>query len=173
MGDVADILGMGKAKESSAADVASQMMNDAKPKGGSKEKRKKPKGMAREVYDLLGPDGIVPSMETNKVSTGFKNKRASALRGRWVWAPFTSSSRSDQQPFYHWVKADVQYSDYPYAKFNLKLDNIPMYTGVFLLLFPSCVAGQVVAYCFNSPSILPPPLSLAFRRRRVHHLPAV
>ena len=128
MGDVADILGMVKPKDSTAAEVASQIMTDAKPKATS-QKRKKPKGMAREVYDLLGPDGIVPSMETNKVSTGFKNKRASALRGRWVWAPFTSSARSDQQPFYHWAKADVQFNDYNYVKFNVKLDNLAMYTG--------------------------------------------
>lgn len=145
MGDVADILGMQKAKESTAAEMATQIMMDAaKPKGGNSLKRKKPKGMAREVFDLLGPDGIVPSMETNKISTGFKNKRTSVLRGRWVWAPFTSSARSDQQPFYHWAKADVQYNDYPYAKFNVKLDNPPIYTGMLysfymMLTFESCI----------------------------------
>lgn len=138
MGDVADILGMSQKKESSAAEVASQLMTDAKPKGKVLEKKKKPKGMAREVYDLLGPDGIVSSMETTKVSTGIKNKRASALRGRWVWAPFTSSARSDQQPFYHWTRADLQFNDYSYAKFNVKLDTGAMYSGELCLL-PDCL----------------------------------
>ena len=31
---------------------------------------------------------------------------------------------SDSQPFYHWVKADLQNFDYVYAKFNTKLDPI-------------------------------------------------
>jgi DNA methyltransferase 1-associated protein 1 len=39
-----------------------------------------------------------------------------------VWAPFTNTARTDNQVFYHWVKADVQYSDYAYAKFNVKVD---------------------------------------------------
>lgn len=34
------------------------------------------------------------------------------------------SLRSDSQPFFHWVKADLQAFDYVYAKFNTKLDPI-------------------------------------------------
>lgn len=130
MGDVADILGFKAPKENTAAEMASQIMSNVPlaPKMTGNIKRKKPKGMAREVFDLLGNDAFVPAMETNKPTQGFKNKRSSALRGKWIWAPFKSSARADQAEFYHWAKADVQYTDYPYAKFNVKVDAPAMYT---------------------------------------------
>ena len=40
----------------------------------------------------------------------------------WTWAPFASSSRTDGTMFYHWVRANVEYPDYPYARFDLHLD---------------------------------------------------
>jgi DNA methyltransferase 1-associated protein 1 len=126
MGDIADILGMNE-KQNSSADVAAKFFAE-KPKDLGKIK-KKPKGMSREVFDLIGKDTLVPSMQSNSsLPTGaFKSKRASALKGKWVWASFTNSARSKEEgntPFYHWVKADVQYTDYPYSKFNVKLDQI-------------------------------------------------
>jgi hypothetical protein len=42
------------------------------------------------------------------------------------WAPFESSSiELKGSCIFHWVKkADVQTSDYPYAKFNMKLNEL-------------------------------------------------
>lgn len=128
MGDVADILGLNE-KPSTSADIAAKFFAD-KPKVIGKG-MKKPKGMSREVFDLIGrdKDALVPSMQSNATLTSgaFKSKRTSALKGKWVWAAFTSSARPKEEgnsSFFHWVKADVQYSDYPYAKFNVKLDPI-------------------------------------------------
>lgn len=127
MGDVADILGLNE-KTNSSADIAAKFFAE-KPK--AQGKGKKPKGMSREVFDLIGrdKDALVPSMQSNATLTtgAFKSKRASALKGKWVWAPFTNSARPKEESnsaFFHWVKADVQYTDYPYAKFNIKLDPI-------------------------------------------------
>jgi DNA methyltransferase 1-associated protein 1 len=127
MGDVADILGLNE-KSNSSADIAAKFFAE-KPKAVGKGK--KPKGMSREVFDLIGrdKDALVPSMQSNAtLSAGaFKSKRASALKGKWVWARFTNSARPKEDgnsAFYHWVKADVQYTDYPYAKFNIKLDPV-------------------------------------------------
>ena len=41
-----------------------------------------------------------------------------------LWKPFGSSARQDGVMFYHWIRSDVdkQLVDYPYAKFNKKLD---------------------------------------------------
>ena len=127
MGDVADILGLNE-RSNSSADVAAKFFAE-KPKAVGKGK--KPKGMSREVFDLIGRDGnaLVSSIQSNvSLATGvFKSKRASAVKGKWVWAPFSSSARPKEEgnsAFFHWVKADLQVSDYPYAKFNVKLDPI-------------------------------------------------
>ena len=42
----------------------------------------------------------------------------------WVWAPFSSSSRTDGTLFYHWVRANVEYPDYPFARFDIHLDPV-------------------------------------------------
>ena len=39
----------------------------------------------------------------------------------WTWAPFTSSARTDGLMLNHWVRAGVEYPDYPYARFNIQL----------------------------------------------------
>ena len=41
---------------------------------------------------------------------------------RWVWAPFSSSARTDGAQFSHWVRSGVEYPDYPYARFDVHLD---------------------------------------------------
>ena len=134
MGDVADILGLGAKAPLSASEEASKILGD-KPKFHSHKNAKKPKGMSREVFGLLGHESLNPSIQTNKipVTQGFKTKRSTALKGKWVWAPFAkpsssnSFSQASEQPkpcLYHWVKADVQYMEYPYAKFDIQLEKL-------------------------------------------------
>mmetsp|Transcript_103772 Transcript_103772/g.203503 ORF Transcript_103772/g.203503 Transcript_103772/m.203503 type:complete len:560 (+) Transcript_103772:51-1730(+) len=121
MSDVADMLGL-SAKPSSgnlASEEAQKIMGEkAKTKG-----IKKPKGMSREVYDLLGKDGLAPATQANVIAPSFKNKRSNALKGKWVWTHINSSARQNNQPvFFHWIRAEQTYVDYPYASFNVKLD---------------------------------------------------
>lgn len=42
----------------------------------------------------------------------------------WVWAPFSSSSRTDGTLLHHWVRANVEYPDYPFARFDIHLDPV-------------------------------------------------
>jgi len=50
---------------------------------------------------------------------------SSSKRARpWVWAPFASSSRTDGTMFRHWVRKHIEYTDYPYAKFDVHLDPV-------------------------------------------------
>ena len=42
----------------------------------------------------------------------------------WIWAPFSSSARSDGLMLHHWVRAKVEYPDYPYARFDVHLDPV-------------------------------------------------
>ena len=44
------------------------------------------------------------------------------LRNRWAWKDFSSSARHDSAKFFHWVRANVEYADYPYARFDVHLD---------------------------------------------------
>lgn len=129
MGDVADILGLGLNKESSNTiiDETNRILNGStKSKGhhNANKLNKKPKGMSREVFSLLGKDSFVSTIQGTKSTAAiFKSKRSSAVRGKWIWSTFKNSSRNDNnEVFYHWVKADIQYADYPYAKFNITLD---------------------------------------------------
>lgn len=64
-------------------------------------------------------DGSDPKV---KVGTKWISR---AKRARpWTWAPFSSSSRTDGATFRHWVRAGVEYTDYPYAKFDIHLDPV-------------------------------------------------
>lgn len=136
MSDVADILGYGNRISSSSnmnalGDEAQRIMQ-----GGERAKNaagvrplKKPKGMSREVFRLLGVDNasFTPSIQpAAPVVGGFKNKRANALKGKWLWQRIATSSVAApyQQclPF-RWTKADLSFVDYPYAKFNIQYNH--------------------------------------------------
>lgn len=158
MGDVADILGKKNSSGDSQSnsqrpanapsqssnpsnktmeEMSTKIMKSSKANVSSFKslKSKKPKGMSREVFSLLGVDSFVSSMQggnlnvtqTKNISNvnptvpsgALKSKRSSALRGKWIWTSFKNSARTDNQEFYHWVKADITYNDYPYAKFNI------------------------------------------------------
>lgn len=126
MSDVADMLGIANQprQQLSAGEEASKLLAD-KPKAAAAEKKKKPKGMKREVFDLIAKDGIAPSVQTNSMNPVFKSKRTLVTEGKWVWASIESSARSDHlQSLRHWVRADKFYPDYPYAQFNVKMDAI-------------------------------------------------
>ncbi|KAL3817751.1 hypothetical protein ACHAXA_010971 [Cyclostephanos tholiformis] len=40
----------------------------------------------------------------------------------WAWRSFASTARRDGAEFHHWVRANVEYADYPYARFDVCLD---------------------------------------------------
>ena len=74
MGDVANILGIQSKAALSTAETAQAILAGSTSAAPAKKKPKKPKGMSREVYDLMGPDGLVPAMETSqKVHSGSEN----------------------------------------------------------------------------------------------------
>jgi DNA methyltransferase 1-associated protein 1 len=128
MGDVADILGLGsKGGGDGTSDPLSLALGDGR-KGKNKDKDKrasKPAGMSREVYALLGKEGMPPVAPVSKptIVKGMKARRDDKDT-KWVWAPFGNSARSDGLQLRHWVKEGVEYPDYPYARYNVKLDAV-------------------------------------------------
>lgn len=124
MSDVADMLGMTQPspRVMSAAEEAAKLLQD-KPKVVDK-KAKKPKGMKREVFDLISKDGIPPVVQTSS-NPVFKSKRALTNEGKWIWAAIESSARPDNlRAMHHWIRADKYYPDYPYAQFNVKVERL-------------------------------------------------
>lgn len=127
MSDVADILGFGAKPPppATAADEANKFLLTNKNKGEPKKtKEKKPKGMKREVFDLIGENGLVPAVQNNQIAPSFKSKRVIGFKGKWAYAQIESSARCDQLSLNHWILADISYNDYPYAKYNIKIENV-------------------------------------------------
>ncbi|VEU37526.1 unnamed protein product [Pseudo-nitzschia multistriata] len=64
------------------------------------------------------------SKSETRVKVGSKWISASKRARPWTWAPFASSSRTDGAVFHHWVRKNVEYTDYPYAKFDVHMDPV-------------------------------------------------
>ena len=62
---------------------------------------------------------LIPSI----IKLGNRTIQTSKAPRSWSWAPFTSSARhNDNAKFHHWVRSNVEYADYPYARFDVSLD---------------------------------------------------
>ncbi len=94
MGDVADILGFNKQPTSGSGSAILDEINAKTIAPNDKKKVAKPKGMSREVFSLLGKDGLTPSIQSNSMvaSNAFKTKWTNSLKGKWIWAPITPFS---------------------------------------------------------------------------------
>lgn len=138
MNDVAQILGDTESKgQRLEGSTSSTTQNPSKAM--------KITGMSKEVMDLLSGKQdsksaalppIVPTFSSKhepaapggdtavKVKVGSKWISSDKPARKWAWAPFASSSRTDGAIFHHWVRANVEYTDYPYAKFDIHLDPV-------------------------------------------------
>lgn len=120
--DVTDILGISRPSGSDESFKA--LLEDGNNKQKlNKKNQTKPKGMSRELFALMGPDGLTPSIQTNQ-SNLFKDKRQHLMHGKWVWSKFRNSARNDDLQCSHWIKTELQGYDYTYAKFNVKIEPI-------------------------------------------------
>ena len=130
MGDVAQILGVNGGSQQPPP-PAHHQPNKAEKQQIAAEK---------DLWTLAGekrtkiPTASLPPMvpqtirtkesgpDTIKVGTKWISTKKAARP--WVWAPFSSSSRTDGTLFYHWVRANVEYPDYPFARFDIHLDPV-------------------------------------------------
>ncbi|KAJ1795809.1 swr complex subunit, partial [Coemansia sp. RSA 2599] len=70
--------------------------------------------MSRELNSLYLENQSIPvPLDLFQAKPKFGTKAE-----RWVWRGFKSSARADDLALYHWAKANEQYSDYYYARFN-------------------------------------------------------
>lgn len=125
MGDVAAILGLGVSRESETG-------TSLAPKPASLKTNKalnQTTAFTKPVLDVLTSSKstdqssaslppIVPAM----VIVNNRYIQSSKKARPWCWAPFSSNARNDGLLLHHWVRAGVEYPEYPFARFNVHLD---------------------------------------------------
>ena len=125
MSDIIDILGIEKEEETIKEE-----------KKGKKESRNDPyASLPRYLRDLVGDNNPLPDIAFEKKKSSVCWKWVDCIEiviskepaQKWVYKEFTSSARSDGATFSHWVRRNVEYPDYPFARFNVKI-NVITYT---------------------------------------------
>ncbi|KAM5558417.1 SWR1-complex protein 4 [Rosa sericea] len=113
--DAKDILGLPK---------TTHPLSQEKKSRPPKESQRKPDGISREVYALIG--GVPPLMPAIEPSQ-LKKRPPSDEKITWQWLPFTNSARKDDLQLYHWVRVvngAPPTGDYSFAKYNKTVDVI-------------------------------------------------
>ncbi|OCH94301.1 hypothetical protein OBBRIDRAFT_747979 [Obba rivulosa] len=85
------------------------------------ERARKPEGISRELYSLIGPS--VPSLAAQLAKPRLKQKPNLGGGGRvkWEWRSFKNGARSDGFELSHWAKAGSDpNAEYPFAKYNVQ-----------------------------------------------------
>ncbi|KAG7449019.1 uncharacterized protein BT62DRAFT_888547 [Guyanagaster necrorhizus] len=109
-----------------AADVRSilsiqaHFVPSAAAKKQSTSQAKKPEGISRELYSLIGPSA--PSLAAQLQKPQLKQKpRLGSSAVRWEWRKFRNGARGDSLELGHWVKATADPdTEYPFSKYNVQ-----------------------------------------------------
>lgn len=87
---------------------------------------KRPEGMHREVFALLYNDNKdAPPLFPTDTGQGYKQMKAKLGMKKvrpWKWMPFTNPARTDGAVFHHWRRLADEGKEYPFARFNKKVD---------------------------------------------------
>ncbi len=113
--DAADILG---------AAPRSEFRPRVRPVPKENEVVKGLKGLNREVFQLTGgnPGPASPTGVSAQVPIFQKKRKGASKQVHWEWVCFSNSARTDGLELKHWQKKGVQWEDYPFARFNKKLE---------------------------------------------------
>ncbi|KAI0355387.1 hypothetical protein OH77DRAFT_1424874 [Trametes cingulata] len=85
------------------------------------ERAKKPEGIPRELYALIGPSAPTLAAQFAKPRLKQKPNLGGSGRVKWEWRPFKNGARSDGLRLSHWVKASTDpEAEYPFAKYNIQ-----------------------------------------------------
>ncbi len=100
-------------------------LSDKDRKERERERRKKPEGMNRELFNLLG--GAPPTQSAGQsagpIQGNLKEPRPGLREGvKWVVVPFINPARSDGLKLVHWQRESEIDQSYPYAKLNKKVE---------------------------------------------------
>lgn len=85
------------------------------------EKARKPEGISRELYSLIGPSAPTLTVQLAKPRLKQKPNLGGGGRVKWEWRSFNNGARDDKLELFHWVKAGTDpEADYPFAKYNVQ-----------------------------------------------------
>eukprot|EP00095_Tigriopus_kingsejongensis_P010512 maker-scaffold45_size475391-snap-gene-1.13 protein:Tk10512 transcript:maker-scaffold45_size475391-snap-gene-1.13-mRNA-1 annotation:"hypothetical protein DAPPUDRAFT_198960" len=140
--DVREIMGLeqrGSALPDPAHMTKAMILALDKPRRSGKKELapKRPEGMARELYNLLYNDSkdappLIPTESARASDQGYKSTKAKLGMRKvrpWKWMTFTNPARKDGLVLYHWRRAQDEGKEYPFAKFNKRLE-IPTFTDI-------------------------------------------
>ncbi|KAI5813363.1 hypothetical protein BZA77DRAFT_339462 [Pyronema omphalodes] len=104
-------------------DISGPMENIPRPPPAKKQKtvEKRPDGITRELFALLGENPPPVAIVENK----FKEKpKWMGKANPWVWTPFKNPARNDDLTLYHWERKTESSEDrvYAFSKFNVSVD---------------------------------------------------
>ncbi|KAG2116018.1 uncharacterized protein F5147DRAFT_387921 [Suillus discolor] len=91
------------------------------PRKSQGQVTKKPEGISRELYALIGPSA--PSLVAHLAKPRLKQKPnfGSGGKVKWEWRPFRNAGRTDSLQLGHWVKAgDDPDAEYSFTKYNVQ-----------------------------------------------------
>ncbi|KAK7696191.1 hypothetical protein QCA50_000842 [Cerrena zonata] len=115
----------------SAADVRSILSlpnpstpgpSQTKPKvPGTTERSRKPEGISRELYSLIGPSAPTLAAQLAKPRLKQKPNLGGGGRVKWEWQSFKNNGRTDSLHLSHWTKAGTDpEAEYTFAKYNVQ-----------------------------------------------------
>ncbi|KZT05541.1 uncharacterized protein LAESUDRAFT_726808 [Laetiporus sulphureus 93-53] len=85
------------------------------------ERARKPDGISRELYSLIGPSAPTLAAQFAKPRLRQKPNLGGGGRVKWEWKSFKNGARSDSLKLSHWTKAETDPdADYPFAKYNIQ-----------------------------------------------------
>ncbi|KAH7887581.1 hypothetical protein F5I97DRAFT_2010006 [Phlebopus sp. FC_14] len=105
----------------SALSLPASTSGQVQPRKPQTQSTKKPEGISRELYALIGPSA--PSLAAHLAKPRLKQKPNFGGGGKVKWErrPFRNSARGDTLQLYHWAKANEPDVEYPFAKYNVGL----------------------------------------------------
>ncbi|KAI0254860.1 hypothetical protein BJV78DRAFT_882194 [Lactifluus subvellereus] len=93
----------------------------AQPKKAAAPLARKPSGISRELYSLIGPSAPTLVAQVAKPRLKQKPNLGGGGSTKWVWRSFKNSARTDGLELGHWVKANTDPdAEYPFARYNSK-----------------------------------------------------
>ncbi|KAI0053746.1 hypothetical protein FA95DRAFT_484388 [Auriscalpium vulgare] len=111
----------------SAADVRSILSLPASSTPGPSQSKKsatstkKPEGISRELYSLIGASAPTLAAQVAKPRLKQKPNLGGGGKVKWQWRNFKNGARTDGLELGHWVKAHTDPdAEYPFAKYNVK-----------------------------------------------------
>ncbi|KAJ7240312.1 hypothetical protein B0H12DRAFT_1024723 [Mycena haematopus] len=107
-------------------DLPSAATPAAAPRKLSVQSVRKPDGISRELFSLIGPSSTTLVAQLAKPRLKQKPNLGAGSKIKWQWRAFKNGARTDSLQLYHWTKASADPdAEYSFAKYNVQR---PIYT---------------------------------------------